>query len=195
MVELSGEIRRLKIEITIYPAVHLSVFASGQFAADKLIHITTTKPLRRRPDQTIHRFLQMSGDVHSNPGPATNYPRPVCNRNITSRGVSYQCNRCSGWVNAKCSGLLNVQLSIRDVVTGHATLVRYHHKYLHHLLPVVVVVGSTEKWWRGLTTVSTHTDRWYPPTTNRNPDPLVDWWPPSIQPAGAPPPREPSTNP
>ena len=27
--------------------------------------------------------------------------------NVTSRGVSYQCNRCSGWVHAKCSGLLN----------------------------------------------------------------------------------------
>ena len=33
------------------------------------------------------------------------------------------------------------------------------------------------------------------PPSNRNPDQLVDWWPPSIQPAGAPPPREPSTNP
>ena len=29
----------------------------------------------------------------------------VCN--VSSRGVSYQCNRCSGWVHAKCSGLLN----------------------------------------------------------------------------------------
>ena len=24
-----------------------------------------------------------------------------------SRGVSYKCNRCSGWVHAKCSGILN----------------------------------------------------------------------------------------
>ena len=49
----------------------------------------------------------MSGDVHPNPGPATKYTCPVCARNVTSRGVSYQCNRCSGWVHAKCSGLLN----------------------------------------------------------------------------------------
>ena len=51
--------------------VHLSVFcASCQFAAAELIPITTTKPSRRRPDQTIHLLLQMSGDDHPNPGPA-----------------------------------------------------------------------------------------------------------------------------
>ena len=66
-----------------------------------------TKPLRRRPDRTLFLLLQMSGDVDPNPGLATMYPCPVCARNITSRGVSYQCNRCSGWVHAKCSGLLN----------------------------------------------------------------------------------------
>ena len=49
----------------------------------------------------------MSGDVHPNPGPATKYPCPVCTQNVTSRGLSYQCNRCSGWVYVKCSGLLN----------------------------------------------------------------------------------------
>ena len=36
---------------------------------------------------------------------------------------------------------------------------------------------SNEKWWRGPTTVSTHTGRWYPPSS-RNSGPLVDWWPP-----------------
>ena len=67
----------------------------------------TTKSLRRRPDRTLFMLLHMSGDVHPNPGPATNYPCPVCARNVTSRAVSYQCNICSGWVHAKCSGLLN----------------------------------------------------------------------------------------
>ena len=67
----------------------------------------TKKSLRRRPDRTLFMLLQMSGDVHPNPGPATKYPCPVCACNITSRGVSYQCNRCSGWVHTKCSGLLN----------------------------------------------------------------------------------------
>ena len=67
----------------------------------------TTKSLQRRPDRTLFMLIQMSGDVHPNPGPATEYPCPVCARNFTSRGVSYQCNRCSGWVHAKCSGLLN----------------------------------------------------------------------------------------
>ena len=54
---------------------------------------------------------------------------------------------------------------------------------------------STEEWWRGPTIVSTHTGRWYTPSGIRNPGPLVDWWPPSIQPAGNPPRREASTNP
>ena len=67
----------------------------------------TTKPLRRRPDRTLFLLLQMSGDVHPNPGPATKYPCPVCACNITSRRVSYQCNLCSGWVHTKCSGILN----------------------------------------------------------------------------------------
>ena len=35
------------------------------------------------------------------------YPCPVCARNVTGRGVSYLCNRCSGWVHSKCSGLQN----------------------------------------------------------------------------------------
>ena len=53
------------------------------------------------------KLLQMSGDVHPNPGPATKYPCPVCTRNVTSRGVSYKCTKCYGWVHAKCSGILN----------------------------------------------------------------------------------------
>ena len=31
----------------------------------------------------------------------------MCTSNVTSRGVSYVCNRCSGWVHSKCSGLQN----------------------------------------------------------------------------------------
>ena len=66
-----------------------------------------TNPQRRQPDQTHLKLLQMSGDVHPYPGPATKYPCPVCTRNVTSRGVSYKCTRCSGWVHAKCSGILD----------------------------------------------------------------------------------------
>ena len=66
-----------------------------------------TKPQRRQPDQTHVKLLQMSGDVHPNPGPATKYPCPVCTRNVTSRGVSYKYTKCSGWVHAKFSGILN----------------------------------------------------------------------------------------
>ena len=35
------------------------------------------------------------------------YPCPVCARHVTSRGVNYRCTRCTGWVHAKCSGLLD----------------------------------------------------------------------------------------
>ena len=53
-------------------------------------------------------LLLMAGDIHSNPGLTVKYPCPVCARDVTSRGVSYRCTICSGWVHAKCSGLLNV---------------------------------------------------------------------------------------
>ena len=49
----------------------------------------------------------MAGDKHPNPGPTAKYPCPVCARDVTSREVSYRCTRCTGWVHAKCSGLLN----------------------------------------------------------------------------------------
>ena len=49
----------------------------------------------------------MAGDIHPNPGSTTKYPCPVCARDITSRGVSYRCTRCTGWVHVKCSGLVN----------------------------------------------------------------------------------------
>ena len=111
MVQLSGDTQSPANRDQLWSwqsAVHHSGFsASGQFAGAELILLVTTKPLRRRPDRTLFMLLQMSGDVHPNPGPATKYPCPVCARNVTSRGVSYQCNRCSGWVHAKCSGLLN----------------------------------------------------------------------------------------
>ena len=66
-----------------------------------------TKPQRRQPDQTHVTLLHMSGDVHPNPSPAIKYPCPVCTCNVTSRGVSYECTKCYGWVHAKCSGILN----------------------------------------------------------------------------------------
>ena len=49
----------------------------------------------------------MAGDIHHNPVHTTKYPCPVCARDVTSRGASYRCTRCTGWVHTKCSGLLN----------------------------------------------------------------------------------------
>ena len=82
-------------------AVHFNGFsASGQFDAAELIRYIKTKPQRRQPDQTYLKLLQMSGDVHSNPGPATKHPCPVCTRNVTSRGVSYKCTKIL-WMGAR----------------------------------------------------------------------------------------------
>ena len=64
-------------------------------------------------------------------------------------------------------------------------------------LPLVVVVGPTPppKNDRGVQQPFLRTPDDGIPPSKRNAGPLVDCWPPSIQPAGAPPPREPSTNP
>ena len=78
----------------------------SQFAAAKLTHYSTM-PHRPSDSSRPRQRLLLSGDVHQNPGPATKYPCSVCTSNVTSRGVSYMCNRCSGWVHSKCSGLQN----------------------------------------------------------------------------------------
>ena len=58
--------------------------------------------------------LLLSGDVQQSPGPTTKYPCSVCTRNVTSRGVSYQCNNCKNWVHAKCSKLQSTNEYRRD---------------------------------------------------------------------------------
>ena len=78
----------------------------SQFAAAKLTHYSS-KPQRPSDSSRSWQRILLSGDVHPNPGPTTKYPCPVCARNVTSRGVSYLCNLCSGWVHSKCSGLQN----------------------------------------------------------------------------------------
>ena len=67
----------------------------------------SSQPLRRGPDRTQLLLLLMAGDIHPNPGPTAMYPCPVCARHVTSRGLNYRCTRCTGWVHAKCSGLLD----------------------------------------------------------------------------------------
>ena len=62
-------------------------------------------PLRTPTIPRFKRSLLTCGDVQPNPGPTTQYPCPVCTRNVTSRGVSYLCHSCSGWVHSKCSDL------------------------------------------------------------------------------------------
>ena len=59
------------------------------------------------PCLTLCPTYSMS-DIHVNPRPTAKYACPVCARDVTSREVCYRYTRCSGWVHAKCSGLLNV---------------------------------------------------------------------------------------
>ena len=67
----------------------------------------SSKPQRPSDSSRLWQRILLSGDVHLNPGPTTKYPCPLCARNVTSHGVSYLCNHCSGWVHSKCSGLQN----------------------------------------------------------------------------------------
>ena len=77
----------------------LDVFPDpSQFAAAKLTH-SSSKP--QRPSDFSRSWQSILLSVHPNPGPTTKYPCPVCARNVTSRGVSYLCDRCSG----HCSSL------------------------------------------------------------------------------------------
>ena len=64
-------------------------------------------PHRPSDSSRGRQCLLLAGDVHQNPGLATKYLCSVCTRNLTSRRVSYMCNRCSDWVHSKCSGLQN----------------------------------------------------------------------------------------
>ena len=95
MVEPSGNKRRLQIEINFILTVSClsqRVYCLGS---------TRTGPY------ATHAPSDSGRDMHTNPGPSAMYPCPVCARDVTSRGVSYRCTRCSGWVHVKCSGLLN----------------------------------------------------------------------------------------
>ena len=60
----------------------------SQFAAARLTHYSSKPRLPSdSSDSSRPRIrLLLAGDVHTNPGPATKYPCPVCARNVTSRG-------------------------------------------------------------------------------------------------------------
>ena len=80
--------------------------------------------------------ILLSGDVHPNPGPTTKYPCSVCARKVTSHGLSYLYNRCSGWVHSKSSGLQNSTNELRTVYAALAVphlLYRDRNRYQCHL--------------------------------------------------------------
>ena len=78
----------------------------------------SSKPQRPSDSSRSWQRPLLSGDVHPNHCPTKTYPCPVCARNVTGRGMNYLCNRCSGWVHSKCSGLQNATeyRRIKDLV-------------------------------------------------------------------------------
>ena len=134
-----GTVRSSDLLIVVISSLQ-TVFST--FAAAKLTHYSTM-PHRLSDSSRPRQRLLLSGDVHQNPDPATKYPCSVCTSNVTSRGVSYMCNRCSGWVHSKCSGLQRSTVKLR---TGHASLAVPHplHKYrnrFHHQLQPKLLMG------------------------------------------------------
>ena len=90
--------------------------------------------------------LLLSGDVQQSPGPTTKYPCSVCTRNVTSRGVSYQCNNCKNWVHAKCSKLQRVQTR-QEMACNSCTAVENQDKRFHPPPPSkerCIVYNSTQ---------------------------------------------------
>ena len=88
----------------------LNPFATVLFSVCSAVTVECCVLIPRQPSDSSRprQRLLLSGDVYQNPGSATTkYPCSVCTSNVTSRGVSYMWNRCSGWVNSKCSGLQN----------------------------------------------------------------------------------------
>ena len=100
-MELSGNYRCQQIEINSYPdsPLFISTGFLPRVSSDPLYDYkaatTTTGPNPSKVPTDIGRC------------PATKYPCPVFTRNVTSRGVSYKCTKCYGWVHAKCYGILN----------------------------------------------------------------------------------------
>ena len=105
-----GTVRSLDLQIVVISSlqtVSSTVFRIRvSFAAATLTHYSTMPHRPSDSSRPMQRLL-LSGDVHLNPGPATKYPCSVCTSNVTSRAVTYMCNRCSGWVSSKCSRLQN----------------------------------------------------------------------------------------
>ena len=127
------------------------VFCLGSVRCVRTDLLYDSMSQRRQPDQTHLKLLQMSDNIHPNPGPTTKYPCPVCTRNVTSRGVSYKCTKCSGWVHANCSEILNAAQYRRkndstcDTCSAHGPSNRHHQLNLPLRLPnrLVMIARST----------------------------------------------------
>ena len=69
-----------------------------------------------RPTNCYH-LIPSNRFVDGFPDPSQ-FEAAKCTSNATSHAVSYTCNRCSGWVHPKCSGL-QTQRSTVGSRTGH----------------------------------------------------------------------------
>ena len=91
-----------------------------QIAAAKLTYYSS-KP--QRPSDSSRSWLRilLSGDVHPNLGPTTKYPCPVCDRNVTGRGVSFRSDL-----------VFKTQQSTDALRTGYVALAAPHPLYRNH---------------------------------------------------------------
>ena len=109
------------------PPLSRTVFSLGcpltghNWAAPLLIDRT---PLRRI---LILASLLISGNVHPNPGPISNHPRPrypcsICHLDVGRDSI--QCSACLKWVHFLCSSLTRAD-SRTNCATGTAVVWRY----------------------------------------------------------------------
>ena len=117
----------------------------------------STMPHRPSDSSGSRQRLLLSGDVHQNPGPATKYPCSVCTRNVTSRGVSYMCNRCSGWVHSKCFSRVFLSVINFAMVSHVLTLSFFSYTPASFLLASSFFISSTSRfnyWFSFLTSTN-----------------------------------------
>ena len=109
---------------TVFPAL-------GQLAAAELTH-HPLKPLRLPYSSRLRLSILLAGDVHHNPGPATQYPCAVCTSNVTSRGVSWV--QSAGCIRSVL--VLKTQHSTERRKTGLAALAIPLQPHLNRLHPL-----------------------------------------------------------
>ena len=105
----------------------------SQFSAANVTHYS---PMTQRPSGNTSCSQVMYTQ------PLTMLPCYVCSRNLTSPGMSYMRNHCSGLVHSKCYGLENTT-DYRRMGTGNVALAvphPLHQHHNHHQLQLLIIL-------------------------------------------------------